>query len=61
MLENLKAARKHGFRFALLQALNFASSVAFGLMIWKGLGIAFNTESPIVVVLKFAFAICCCS
>jgi signal peptidase len=32
--------------------LNFASVMASGLMIWKGLGLATNTESPIVVVLS---------
>lgn len=37
----------------LLQSLNFASVIASGLMIWKGLGLITNTESPIVVVLRF--------
>ena len=36
----------------LLQALNFASVLASGLMIWKGLGLITNSESPIVVVLR---------
>ena len=36
----------------LLQILNFASVVTSGLMIWKGLGLITNTESPIVVVLR---------
>lgn len=36
----------------LLQLLNFASVMASGLMIWKGLGLLTNTESPIVVVLS---------
>ena len=36
----------------LLQVLNFVSVLASGLMIWKGLGLATNTESPIVVVLR---------
>ncbi|TFY63734.1 hypothetical protein EVG20_g6193 [Dentipellis fragilis] len=36
----------------LLQILNFASVLASGLMIWKGLGLFTNTESPIVVVLS---------
>ncbi len=36
----------------LLQVLNFASVIASGLMIWKGLGVVTNTESPIVVVLR---------
>lgn len=38
---------------ALLQILNFASVMASGLMIWKGLGLLTNTESPIVVVLRY--------
>ena len=37
----------------LLQMLNFASVLASGLMIWKGLGLVCNTESPIVVVLRY--------
>ncbi len=36
----------------LLQILNFVSVLASGLMIWKGLGLITNTESPIVVVLR---------
>lgn len=32
--------------------LNFASVLASGLMMWKGLGLITNTESPIVVVLR---------
>ena len=39
----------------LLQVLNFASVIASGLMIWKGLGIITNSESPIVVVLRCVF------
>lgn len=38
----------------LLQILNFASVLATGLMMWKGLGLICNTESPIVVVLRCA-------
>ena len=37
----------------LLQVLNFVSVLASGLMIWKGLGLLTNTESPIVVVLRY--------
>lgn len=37
----------------LLQVLNFASVIASGLMIWKGLGLITNSESPIVVVLRY--------
>lgn len=50
--EEVKALRRLGFRHVLLQLLNFASVIASGLMIWKGLGLFFNTESPIVVVLS---------
>jgi len=50
--EGLQAFRRLGFRYVLLQALNFASVIASGLMIWKGLGLVCNTESPIVVVLS---------
>jgi len=50
--EELKAFRRLGFRHVLLQILNFASVIASGLMIWKGLGLLTNTESPIVVVLS---------
>ena len=42
----------------LLQMLNFASVIASGLMIWKGLGLVCNTESPIVVVLRWAHFLC---
>ncbi|KAM6499288.1 hypothetical protein JOM56_004796 [Amanita muscaria] len=50
--EELKAFRRLGFRHVLLQILNFASVIASGLMIWKGLGLFTNSESPIVVVLS---------
>ncbi|PAV17821.1 sec11 c [Pyrrhoderma noxium] len=50
--EELKTIRRLGVRYVLLQALNFASVIASGLMIWKGLGLICNTESPIVVVLS---------
>jgi len=33
--------------------LNFSSVIASGLMMWKGLGLVTNTESPIVVVLRY--------
>lgn len=36
----------------LLQIVNFMSVLASGLMIWKGLGLLTNTQSPIVVVLS---------
>ncbi|KAG8950151.1 Signal peptidase complex catalytic subunit [Tulasnella sp. 424] len=41
-----------GVRQVMLQVLNFATVIATGLMIWKGLGLALNNESPIVVVLS---------
>ncbi|KZS91839.1 hypothetical protein SISNIDRAFT_413584 [Sistotremastrum niveocremeum HHB9708] len=44
--------RRLGFRHVLLQVLNFASVLASGLAMWKGLGLLTNTESPIVVVLS---------
>ncbi|EIN08321.1 hypothetical protein PUNSTDRAFT_87699 [Punctularia strigosozonata HHB-11173 SS5] len=50
--EEIKAFKRLGFRHVLLQLLNFASVLASGLMIWKGLGLLTNTESPIVVVLS---------
>ncbi|KAG1888843.1 hypothetical protein F4604DRAFT_1715250 [Suillus subluteus] len=39
-------------RHSLLQFLNFASITASALILWKGLGLILNTESPIVVVLS---------
>ncbi|KAH6910714.1 signal peptidase complex catalytic subunit SEC11 [Coprinopsis sp. MPI-PUGE-AT-0042] len=50
--EELKAFKRLGIRHLLLQVLNFASVIASGLMIWKGMGIVTNSESPIVVVLS---------
>ncbi|KAH7106831.1 hypothetical protein BKA62DRAFT_747329 [Auriculariales sp. MPI-PUGE-AT-0066] len=44
--------KKMGVRQFLLQCLNFATVLASGLMIWKGLGLICNSESPIVVVLS---------
>ncbi|KAG9056941.1 Signal peptidase complex catalytic subunit [Serendipita sp. 407] len=49
--DELKALQRMGLRQALLQALNFCNIIASGLMMWKGLGLVTNTESPIVVVL----------
>jgi hypothetical protein len=42
----------------LLQVLNFAQVITTGLMVWKGLGIVTNTESPIVVVLRLDIPLC---
>ncbi|KIP09967.1 hypothetical protein PHLGIDRAFT_18473 [Phlebiopsis gigantea 11061_1 CR5-6] len=50
--DELKSLRRLGVRHVLLQVLNFASVLTTGLMIWKGLGLVCNTESPIVVVLS---------
>jgi signal peptidase len=33
--------------------MNFAMVISTGLMVWKGLGLVTNTESPIVVVLRY--------
>lgn len=52
MFSEIKQIRALGIRVALLQALNFVGVVATALMLWKGLSIATNTESPIVVVLS---------
>ena len=45
----------------LLQALNFVSVVATALMLWKGLSLYTNTESPIVVVLSGSMEPACVS
>lgn len=50
--QEFKQFKKLGPRQVLMQILNFASVLATGLMIWKGLGLITNTESPIVVVLS---------
>ncbi|KAK8847372.1 signal peptidase I [Kwoniella newhampshirensis] len=44
--------RKLGIQGLLFQALNFLTVVASGLMMWKGLCLFTNSESPIVVVLS---------
>jgi signal peptidase I len=36
----------------LLQILNFANVLTTALMLWKGLSVIMNSESPIVVVLR---------
>ncbi|KAG2051910.1 hypothetical protein BDR06DRAFT_973467 [Suillus hirtellus] len=40
------------FSVPSVSAPNFASVIASGLMLWKGLGLILNTEYPIVVVLS---------
>merc|ERR1712093_918701 len=44
--------RRLGFRHVLTQALNFAMVLSTALMMWKGLSVVCNTESPVVVVLS---------
>ncbi|KDE06867.1 signal peptidase I [Microbotryum lychnidis-dioicae p1A1 Lamole] len=50
--DEIATLRRLGFRHVLLQALNFATVLSTALMMWKGLGVICNTESPIVVVLS---------
>ncbi|KAF8607367.1 putative signal peptidase [Ceratobasidium sp. AG-I] len=50
--DEIKMLRRMGVRAVLLQIMNFAMVIATGLMVWKGLGLVTNTESPIVVVLS---------
>ncbi|KAG8981662.1 Signal peptidase complex catalytic subunit [Tulasnella sp. 427] len=50
--EAIQKMKTMGARQVMLQVLNFATVIATGLMIWKGLGLALNNESPIVVVLS---------
>jgi len=38
------------------QLLSFLLIVSSALVIWKGLALATNSESPIVVVLRYAMA-----
>ncbi|KAL7414789.1 putative signal peptidase [Mrakia frigida] len=48
----IQMIKKLGVRGLLLQGLNIATVVSSGLMMWKGLSLATNSESPIVVVLS---------
>ncbi|GAA6003582.1 signal peptidase complex catalytic subunit SEC11 [Rhodotorula paludigena] len=50
--DELATLRRLGFRHVLTQALNFAMVISTALMMWKGLSVACNTESPVVVVLS---------
>ncbi|CAE7096156.1 unnamed protein product [Rhizoctonia solani] len=50
--DEIKTLRRMGVRAVLLQIMNFAMVISTGLMVWKGMGLATNTESPIVVVLS---------
>ncbi|KAG7528033.1 hypothetical protein FFLO_06453 [Filobasidium floriforme] len=51
-MDEINQLRRMGFRAILLQALNLATIIAGGLMGWKALCLATNSESPIVVVLS---------
>ncbi|GAA6049829.1 Signal peptidase complex catalytic subunit SEC11 [Rhodotorula toruloides] len=50
--EELATMKRLGVRHVLTQALNFAMVLSTALMMWKGLSIVCNTESPVVVVLS---------
>ncbi|GAA5838673.1 hypothetical protein JCM11251_003259 [Rhodosporidiobolus azoricus] len=52
MFSELAQLRRLGFRHVLTQALNFAMVLSTALMMWKGLSVVCNTESPVVVVLS---------
>ena len=51
--DTVNEIRKMRFRKLLLQGLNFGMIVCSALMIWKTLMIVTNTESPVVVVLRY--------
>ncbi|TDL15965.1 hypothetical protein BD410DRAFT_832348 [Rickenella mellea] len=48
----IKSLRRLGVRKILLQLLAMGSSLAPMFVLWKGLGLLTNTESPVVVVLS---------
>ncbi|BGP33776.1 Signal peptidase complex catalytic subunit [Rhodotorula toruloides] len=50
--EELATMKRLGVRHVLTQALNFAMVLSTALMMWKGLSVVCNTESPVVVVLS---------
>ncbi|CAE6421907.1 unnamed protein product [Rhizoctonia solani] len=50
--DEIKTLKRLGVRAVLLQIMNFAMVISTGLMVWKGMGLVTNTESPIVVVLR---------
>ncbi|GAA6031375.1 hypothetical protein JCM8097_005630 [Rhodosporidiobolus ruineniae] len=52
MFSELQQLRRLGVRHVLTQALNFALVLSTALMMWKGLSVVCNTESPVVVVLS---------
>ncbi|KAJ1935940.1 Signal peptidase complex catalytic subunit, partial [Linderina macrospora] len=45
-------AKKMGIRSLLLQGLTFLSVLTSAFMIWKGMSLFTNSESPVVVVLS---------
>ncbi|KAI8058214.1 Sec11-like 1, isoform CRA_e [Syncephalis plumigaleata] len=51
-MEGLQALRQMSIRQLASQCLNFALIIASALMIWRGLSVYSNSESPIVVVLS---------
>ncbi|CAH7687420.1 hypothetical protein PPACK8108_LOCUS22194 [Phakopsora pachyrhizi] len=50
--QEIATFKRLGVRHLLVQALNFASVICTALMLWKGLAVFLNTESPVVVVLS---------
>ncbi|BGP18077.1 hypothetical protein JCM10213_006532 [Rhodosporidiobolus nylandii] len=50
--DEIAQLRRLGVRHALTQALSFALVLSTALMMWKGLSVVCNTESPVVVVLS---------
>ncbi|TPX54145.1 hypothetical protein PhCBS80983_g06028 [Powellomyces hirtus] len=51
-MDGLKSLSRLSFRQLAQQTLNFCLIVSSALMIWKGLSVVTNSESPIVVVLS---------
>ncbi|KAI9479796.1 Signal peptidase complex catalytic subunit [Coemansia sp. RSA 989] len=51
-MDVLLHAKKYGVRSLLLQGLTFLSVLTSAFMIWKGLALFTNSESPVVVVLS---------
>ncbi|KAJ2552245.1 Signal peptidase complex catalytic subunit [Coemansia sp. RSA 1933] len=51
-MDVLSHAKKFGVRSLLLQGLTFLSVLTSAFMIWKGLSLFTNSESPVVVVLS---------
>ncbi|KAJ1933035.1 Signal peptidase complex catalytic subunit, partial [Kickxella alabastrina] len=47
-----QANKKFGVRSLLVQGLTFLSVLTSAFMIWKGLSLFTNSESPVVVVLS---------